>query len=64
MEWQAYTPRQNILPQGLPPLRLVNRRTQEHVGACPFCGGGQRSDRFHVWIEPGHERYWCRACDS
>jgi hypothetical protein len=48
----------------LPPLRLVNRRTLEHVGACPFCGGHQRSDRFHVWMEPGHERFWCRACDA
>ncbi|MBX0328355.1 hypothetical protein K2Z83_11775 [Oscillochloris sp. ZM17-4] len=45
----------------LPPLRLVNRRTLEHVGACPFCGD-HRSDRFHVWMEPGHERFWCRAC--
>lgn len=50
--------------RGLPPLRLVNRRTQEHVGACPFCGGQQDSDRFHVWMEPGRERYWCRACDA
>ncbi|NNJ11072.1 hypothetical protein EKD04_012080 [Chloroflexales bacterium ZM16-3] len=52
------------LPHGLPPLRLVNPRTQEHVSACPFCGGDQRSDRFHVWMEPGHERYWCRGCDA
>ncbi|NNJ12754.1 hypothetical protein EKD04_020725 [Chloroflexales bacterium ZM16-3] len=48
----------------LPPLRLVNRRTLEHVGACPFCGGDHRSDRFHVWMEPGKERFWCRACDA
>jgi hypothetical protein len=49
----------------LPPLRLVNRRTLEHTGPCPFCGGDPyRSDRFHVWMEPGHERYWCRACDA
>ncbi|NNJ12375.1 hypothetical protein EKD04_018775 [Chloroflexales bacterium ZM16-3] len=48
----------------LPPLRLVNRRTLEHVGACPFCGGDHRSDRFHVWMEPGHERFWCRTCDA
>ena len=60
MDRQPGTP----FPQGLPPLRLVNRRTQEHVGACPFCGGDQRSDRFHVWTEPGHERYWCRGCDA
>jgi len=47
----------------LPPLRLVNHRTQEHVGPCPFCGGDSyRSDRFHVWLEPNHERFWCRAC--
>ncbi|MBX0328809.1 hypothetical protein K2Z83_14110 [Oscillochloris sp. ZM17-4] len=52
------------LPNKLPPLRLVSRRTKEHVGACPFCGGDQRSDRFHVWMEPGHERYWCRSCDA
>jgi hypothetical protein len=49
----------------LPPLRIVNRRTLEHVGSCPFCGGDpQRSDRFHVWMEPGHQRFWCRACDA
>jgi hypothetical protein len=64
MEWQTSTAYPSILPQGLPALRLVNHRTQEHVGACPFCGGNQRSDRFHIWMEPGHERYWCRACDA
>ena len=48
----------------LPPLRLVNRRTHEHTGPCPFCGGDQRSDRFHVWLEPGNARYWCRQCDA
>lgn len=52
------------LPPGLPPMRLVNRRTLEHAGACPFCGGDHRSDRFHVWLEPGKERFWCRACNS
>ncbi|NTU84140.1 MAG: hypothetical protein HGA45_33025, partial [Chloroflexales bacterium] len=47
----------------LPPLRLVNRRTLEHAGPCPFCGGsGPKSDRFRVWLEPGRERYWCRGC--
>jgi hypothetical protein len=45
-------------------MRLVNRRTAEHVGACPFCGGDHRSDRFHVWMEPGKERFWCRACNA
>ena len=49
----------------LPAMRLVNRRTLEHAGPCPFCGGsGPRSDRFHVWLEPGKERYWCRSCDA
>ena len=48
----------------LPPLRLVNRRTHEHAGPCPFCGGDHRSDRFHVWLEPGNARYWCRQCDA
>ena len=47
----------------LPPLRLVNRRTLEHAGPCPYCGGdAHRSDRFRVWLEPGKERFWCRAC--
>jgi len=45
-------------------MRLVNRRTLEHAGACPFCGGDHRSDRFHVWLERGKERFWCRACNS
>ncbi len=49
----------------LPPMRLTNRRTLEHVGPCPFCGGDpHHSDRFHVWLEPGKERYWCRACNE
>ena len=49
----------------LPPMRLVNRRTLEHAGPCPFCGGDtQRSDRFRVWLEPGNQRYWCRACNE
>ena len=53
------------LHSSLPPMRLVNQRTQEHVGPCPFCGGDSHiSDRFHVWLEPGKERYWCRACDA
>jgi hypothetical protein len=50
---------------GLPPLRLVNRRTLEHAGPCPFCGGdAHRSDRFRVWLESGKERFWCRACNE
>ena len=59
-------PYQTILTThpALSQLRLVNRRTLEHVGVCPFCGGDQRSDRFHVWMEAGRERYWCRACDA
>lgn len=48
----------------LPPLRRVSRRTEEHVGSCPFCGGDQRSDRFHVWLELGKERFWCRQCNE
>ena len=53
------------LHPNLPPLRLVNRRTLEHTGPCPFCGGDtHRSDRFHVWLEPGKERYWCRGCNA
>ena len=46
-------------------LRLVNRRTHEHAGPCPYCGGDpQRSDRLRVWLEPDHERFWCRACNE
>jgi hypothetical protein len=48
----------------LPPMRLVSRVQHEYAGACPFCGGDQRrSDRFHVWLTPGRERYWCRRCE-
>ncbi|NCC32027.1 MAG: hypothetical protein EOM24_08385, partial [Chloroflexia bacterium] len=58
-------PAEHVHPD-LPPLRLVNRRTGEYVGACPFCGGTERSDRFHVWLvatgsRPAR-RFWCRAC--
>ncbi|MFV9505456.1 MAG: hypothetical protein AB4911_12950 [Oscillochloridaceae bacterium umkhey_bin13] len=52
----------------LPPLRLVNRRTEEYAGACPFCGGDARSDRFHVWMTASDgrpaRRFWCRSCDE
>ncbi len=49
----------------LPPMRLVSRASQEYAGACPFCGGDERtSDRFHIWLLPaGRERYWCRRCN-
>lgn len=63
MKWPDTPYTVQLLPN-LPPLHLVNRHTQEHVGACPFCGGTQRSDRFHVWLDPGHERYWCRRCNE
>lgn len=47
----------------LPPLTLVNRRTLEHAGPCPFCvSPNPNSQRFRVWLEPGKERYWCRQC--
>jgi hypothetical protein len=45
-------------------LRLVNRRTEEYSGACPFCGGDEQSDRFHVWMEQDNQRFWCRRCDA
>lgn len=52
----------------LPPLRLVNRHTEEYVGACPFCGGDTHSDRFHVWMVESHgrpaRRFWCRSCNE
>jgi hypothetical protein len=58
-------PAEHIHPD-LPPMRLVNRRTEEYVGACPFCGGDAGSDRFHVWMtESGGRparRFWCRSC--
>ncbi len=47
---------------GLPPLRLASRAKQEYAGACPFCGGTHRSDRFRVW--PEQNRYWCRQCNA
>src|SRR5581483_9131546 len=48
-------------------MRLVNRRTGEHVGACPHCRTGR--DRYHIWTKPGAGgrpagRYWCRACGA
>ncbi len=60
-------PAEHIYPD-LPPLRLVNRRTEEYVGACPFCGGAADSDRFHVWLAAANgrpaRRFWCRSCDE
>ncbi|EFO82123.1 hypothetical protein OSCT_0046 [Oscillochloris trichoides DG-6] len=47
---------------GLPPLRLASRARQEYAGACPFCGGNHRSDRFRVWMN--EKRYWCRQCNE
>src|SRR5215216_6839214 len=46
-------------------MRLVNRRTGEHTGACPHCQAG--TNRYHIWTEPGTGgrpawRYWCRSC--
>ena len=48
-------------------MRLVNRRTGEHTGACPHCQAG--TNRYHVWTERGAGgrpawRYWCRACGA
>ncbi|NTV99691.1 MAG: hypothetical protein HGA19_00120 [Oscillochloris sp.] len=58
-------PLESIHPQ-LPPLRLVNRHSEEYVGACPFCGGDAGSDRFHVWMAAAGgrpaRRFWCRNC--
>jgi len=58
-------PAEHIHPD-LPALRLVNRRTEEYVGACPFCGGDTSSDRFHVWMAASDgrkaRRFWCRSC--
>src|SRR4051812_3750263 len=48
-------------------MRLVNRRTGEHTGACPHCQAG--TNRYHVWTKPGVAgrpawRYWCRSCGA
>src|SRR5215207_1977608 len=48
-------------------MRLVNRRTGEHTGACPHCQAG--TNRYHVWTKPGTGdrpawRYWCRSCGA
>ncbi|WP_129631062.1 hypothetical protein [Candidatus Oscillochloris fontis] len=48
--------------KGIPPLRLTSQARQEYAGACPFCGGNHRSDRFRVW--PEQNRYWCRQCNQ
>jgi hypothetical protein len=54
--------RTSNIQQHLPPLRLASRARQEYAGACPFCGGDHRSDRFRVW--PDQNRYWCRRCNA
>jgi len=51
-------------------LALVGRDTQvkkvagtaggEWAGPCPWCGG---NDRFRLWPNSDHPRYWCRGCD-
>jgi len=42
-------------------LKRVSRTDGgEYAGACPFCGG---EDRFRVWPEAEHPRYWCRGCN-
>jgi hypothetical protein len=48
-------------------MRLVNRRTGEHTGACPHCQTG--TNRYHIWTESGVGgrpawRYWCRSCGA
>jgi hypothetical protein len=66
-------PRRNAMDVDLPTthllhsMRLVNRRTGEHTGACPHCQAG--TNRYHVWTEPGAGdrppwRYWCRCCGA
>lgn len=35
---------------------------KEWRGACVFCGGDHKSDRFIVW--PERDRYWCRQCNK
>lgn len=40
--------------------RYSNRNGGEYRGACPGCGGGDKSDRFIVWSNSG--RFWCRQC--
>jgi hypothetical protein len=64
--WEhSVRPAEHIHPD-LPAMRLVNRRTEEYVGACPFCGGDAGSDRFHVWMTAAGGRpagrFWCRSC--
>lgn len=54
--------RQHLQLPGLPPLILASRAQNEYAGACPFCGGDHRSDRFRVW--PDANRYWCRRCNA
>jgi DNA primase len=39
--------------------RVASTHGGEYAGACPWCGG---SDRFRVWPNQAHPRYWCRGC--
>jgi hypothetical protein len=53
-----------IIHDALPPMRLTNPKTGEHVGPCPFCAAGD--NRFHVWTQASDNRpawrFWCRNC--
>jgi len=42
----------------------LHKQGREMHGACPFCGGGQHSDRF--WISDGgdRDRFYCRQCQK
>lgn len=42
--------------------RYSNRHGGEYRGACPKCGGDDKSDRFIVWPEDGKGHFWCRQC--
>src|SRR5436305_15259018 len=39
--------------------RMASTHGGEYAGPCPFCGG---RDRFRVWPNMAHPRYWCRVC--
>jgi hypothetical protein len=46
--------------RALPDFKLHDRRRNEYVSGCPFCGDGE--DRFHYWPTEGN--FWCRQCDT
>lgn len=54
----------NILDLITRETRLAFRKAghHEYCGPCPFCQDGD--DRFRIWPDDDHPRYWCRVCEQ